>query len=76
MTMPTKEAVDEAEVVICTFPDAKSEDGRGLLIIKGERIIYQVADTLRQRETKMLTIPCEDREEAWRILDKFGDINR
>jgi hypothetical protein len=64
--------ISEADLVIGTFPDQKTPDGMWHVVIKGIPLLHR-ANELGTRTFKLLTIPCDDREEAEAYRLVFGD---
>jgi hypothetical protein len=55
--------IGKADIVIGTFPDSSS-GRRGILIIKGQPLIAEIANSQTARETAVLWIECDDLADA------------
>lgn len=64
--------ISEADLVIGAFPDQKTPDGMWHVVIKGITFLHR-ANELGVTTLNLLTIPCDDREEAEAYRLVFGD---
>ena len=65
--------ISEADLVIGAFPDQKSPDRMGHVVIKGIALLHRTKEMSVMTTLKQLTIPCDDREEAEAYCRVFGD---
>jgi len=86
-TKPIKKIIDANDLVMGVFPDLNSEDGVGLLIIKGEKRLEAIAGRTgapfagaiplfspsAPEHLKVGAIPCESYEQAVAARRVFGD---
>jgi hypothetical protein len=68
-----QDVLDKNEIVFAVWNDAKSPEGVGYTIVKGQQLIRENAASGESRTCKVGAIPCIDGDQAEELLNIAGE---